>query len=307
MDVARLPRAPGVYRFRDAGGRVLYLGRATDLRSRAASYLGDLRDRPHLTAMVARAVRVEAVACASVHEAAWLERNLLEERMPRYNRTPGGAEVPVYVRLDTTPAAPGLHVTHLPGGRAHGPYLGGLRARVAVRALLKIHPLPYASSRPTGAQRDLAALLGVRPEDRDRLAEALDAVLNRRPQAVREVLARLAARRDEAAAALNFEHAARLRDDLAAVEWLTSTQRVTAPGAEDCEVHGWAGGVLVSFAVRDGRLSSWRQRACSARAARPHLARTPAAWRPFAEEAAVLAAALLHTSTNVLPDGLAQP
>jgi len=290
--VARLPRAPGVYRFRDAGGRVLYVGRATDLRSRAASYFGDLRDRSHLAAMVARTARVEAVACASVHEAAWLERNLLEERMPRYNRTAGGAEVPVYLRLDTTPAAPGLHVAHLPGGRAHGPYLGGLRARLAVRALLKIHPLPYASSRPTGAQRDLAARFGVRPEDRDRLAEALDAVLNRRPQAVREALAALTARRDEAAAALNFESAARLHDELAAVEWLTSTQRVTTPGAPECEVHGWSGGVLVSFAVRGGRLSSWRQRACSSRAAGPHLARTPAQWHAFAEETAALAAAL---------------
>jgi excinuclease ABC subunit C len=73
---ALLPLAPGVYRFRDATGRVLYLGRATSLRSRVASYWGDLGGRAHLGRMMARVVRVEAVACDSVHEAAWLERRL---------------------------------------------------------------------------------------------------------------------------------------------------------------------------------------------------------------------------------------
>jgi hypothetical protein len=54
---ALLPLAPGVYRFRDATGRVLYLGRATSLRSRVASYWGDLGDRAHLSRMMARVAR----------------------------------------------------------------------------------------------------------------------------------------------------------------------------------------------------------------------------------------------------------
>src|ERR1700761_8486548 len=90
--VPRLPAEPGVYRFRDARGRVLYVGRATALRARVGSYWSDLRGRRHLTRMVAQVARIEAVACGSVHEAAWLERNLLETAMPRWNRTPGGQE-----------------------------------------------------------------------------------------------------------------------------------------------------------------------------------------------------------------------
>jgi excinuclease ABC subunit C len=82
--VARLPAEPGVYRFRDGNGRVLYVGRAVRLRRRVASYWSDLRDRRHLAPMVARIARVEAVSCDSEHEAAWLERNLLERRMPRW-------------------------------------------------------------------------------------------------------------------------------------------------------------------------------------------------------------------------------
>lgn len=297
-EVSHLPREPGVYRFRDGNGRVLYVGRATDLRSRTASYFGNLGNRPHLGRMVARVARIEAVACASVHEAAWLERNLLEDRMPRWNRTPGGQEVPLYLRLDGGPATPGLHLTHRPDRATHGPFLGGSRTRLAVRALHRIKPLPYAADRLTGAERAMAALHGVRPEDRDRLARALSEILDRRPQAVREAREALTTRRDEASAALDFERAARIQDEIAAVEWLTSTQRATDPAGPDCEIHGWADGVLVSFTVRDGRLSGWRQRACGERTAETHLSRTPPAWQHFALRNAELAAALQVTARS---------
>lgn len=104
--IGQLPEGPGVYRFRDDRGRVLYIGRATGLRSRVGSYWSDLRDRDHLAPMIARAARIEAVSCESVHEAAWLERNLLEVSLPRWNRTPGGQESAVYIRMDTRPSAP---------------------------------------------------------------------------------------------------------------------------------------------------------------------------------------------------------
>jgi hypothetical protein len=107
------------------------------LRRRVASYWGDLGDRPHLSRMVERIARVE-VACASEHEAAWLERNLPERSSPRWNRTPGGQEAEVRIRLDASPRAPGLSVVH--AGRPEqasrvrhfGPYLGGTRVRFEV-------------------------------------------------------------------------------------------------------------------------------------------------------------------------------
>ena len=70
-----LPHEPGVYRFRDERDRVMYVGRASDLRSRTRSYWGDLHGRRHLRRMVGQIARVEALVCQSVHEAAWLERN----------------------------------------------------------------------------------------------------------------------------------------------------------------------------------------------------------------------------------------
>ncbi|MET7337919.1 nucleotide excision repair endonuclease [Nonomuraea sp. NPDC005650] len=131
---ARLPREPGVYRFRDRRGQILYLGRATDLRSRVRSYWGDLRDRLHLTEMVARIVRVEAVVCGSVHEAAWLERNLLEADLPRWNRTPGGAVNSIYILVDPRPRTAGVrtsHVARFDGVIDFGPRLGGTNAGAA--------------------------------------------------------------------------------------------------------------------------------------------------------------------------------
>jgi len=181
--VRRLPAAPGVYRFRDEHGRVLYIGRATELRYRVDSYWGDLRGRRHLSRMVARIARVEAATCDSVHEAAWLERNLLEHGLPPWNRVPGGQEVPVYLRLDDRPGAPGLHVVHSgqePGpGRLFGPYLGGAKARLAVAALGRVLPLAYAGARLDGAARDLARVRGVAPPQRAELVAAVAAVLDR--------------------------------------------------------------------------------------------------------------------------------
>ncbi len=309
--VTRLPATPGVYRFRDERGRVLYIGRATQLRRRVASYWGDLRDRRHLYRMVARIARVEAVACDSEHEAAWLERNLLQRSMPPWNRTAGGQEVPVYLRLDARPSAPGLTVAHTgaappdssasgataaeagPGVRWFGPYLGGDRVRLAVTALHRVLPLPYAGTGLAGSGRELAATLGVRPADRERLVETLAAVLGRDPAAVATVRAELAARRERASGALAFELAGRLHAELDAVDWLTSPQRVTLSSAGQATVSGWAGGVLVRFEIRAGRLETWTQRSCTEAAARRYVATCPEDWADFARRNAALAAALL--------------
>jgi len=287
---AGLPSAPGVYRFRDARGRVLYVGRATELRARVGSYGGDLRDRRHLRRMIPQVTRIEAVACDSVHEAAWLERNLLEESLPRWNRTAGGEEVPAYLRLDARPATAGLRLTHeagqpVAGVRVFGPYLGGTRARLAVSALHRVHPLSATGSGLSGAERELAARRGV--GDREELAEAVAAVLRRDPVAVATARQELERVRDRAAAALAFELAGRVQEELRALGWVTAAQQVTTLEPVDLLVRGWADGWQVSFAVRAGRVRSWSQRRCARPPQEP-----PAAWAGFARRNAELAATL---------------
>jgi excinuclease ABC subunit C len=285
-----------VYRFRDESGKALYIGRATDLRRRVASYWGNLRDRPRLRRMVARVARVEALECASEHEAAWLERNLLEQSKPRWNRIVGGLEVEVYIGLHDY-----LEVRHAPGGRGlvFGPYLGGDKVRLAVSGLHRVIPLAYAGERLGGSDREMARVRGVAPGSRSELAEALVAVLNRDLTAAHWVRTELEARRDGASEALAYELAARIHAEREALDWVLAEQKATRPDAgRDGQVHGWADGILVSLHIRQGRVRSWTQQPCEEPAAKAKVDTTPDEWRHFARRNAELAARLVEAASG---------
>jgi excinuclease ABC subunit C len=295
--VARLPAEPGVYRFRDEHDRVLYVGRAVDLRRRVGSYRGDLRDRRHLAPMVKRIARIEALVCASAHEAWWLERNLLERYLPPWNRTRGGQEVPVFIQLDTSTRSAGLRLIReaeqaREQGRVFGPYLGGRRVRLAIAALRRVYPICYSGDGLTSAERDLARLRRVGPADRAEIASALTAVLDRRPDAVRALCARLAELRDAAASDLAFERAGQLHEEIAAIRWIMAPQQVTGLERYDLDVAGWAAGVLVRFEIRGGALGAWHQEPSPDKPPAEPAATTPARWITFADRNAHLAAAL---------------
>ena len=288
-----------MYRFSDAAGRVLYLGRAVSLRRRVISYWGDLGDRGHLAPMVARTPRSRAVVCDSAHEAAWLERNLLRAILPRWNRAPGGGqEKEVWIRLSESALRPGR------GGRAPAVVFArraalGARTWAACRCAGPRRDCrgccrwPTPASTPAGTRRELARVFGVSAAERDELAPTLAAVLDRDPAAVASVRERLSARRDAAAAALAFEFAARLHRELEALAWVTAEQKVTRATPDDFDVCGWADGRLIRFTVRGGRLSGWTQRACAAAAAGWDVAATPPEWAGFARRNAEPAARLV--------------
>ena len=303
--IAGLPGTPGVYRFWNARGSVLYIGRATTLRNRVASYWSDLRERGHLAPMVARVARIEAVACDSPHEAAWLERNLLEASLPPWNRTAGGQENLAYIRMDQRPPAPGLTAEHLrwPAGNAQyfGPYLGGLQVRQAVAALHRILPLSYTATGLRGAQPDMARARGFAGADREELIATLTAVLQRQPGALAWARAELEQLRNRATEALAFELAGRIQSEIGALDWVTCPQGVTTMDAGDFDVYGWSGNVLVHFGIRGGRLCQWSQCRCSPSRAAPQLAATPAGWAGFVQRNAELAAALAERSAEPAP------
>ena len=140
----------------------------------------------------------------------------------------------------------------------------------------------------------MAADRGVAAGDRAALAATVAAVLEREPDAVAQARDALVACRDRAAAAAAFELAGRIHAELGGLEWITGVQRVTALDGGDADVGGWADSVLVTFAIRDGRLRGWSQRpAATAAGVAAELAATPPAWRDFARRNAELAAALL--------------
>ncbi|MGW6198008.1 GIY-YIG nuclease family protein [Kribbella sp. NPDC055110] len=295
--VRELPTGPGVYRFRDDAGKVLYIGRARNLRRRVQSYWVNLGDRPHLQRMVRRIARVEGVWCDSEHEAAWLERNLLEHSKPRWNRTEGGAEVVGYIRL-ADGSKPGLRFEHTVsgGGPYFGPYLGGLRIRQAISGLHRVLPLQYTVE-GNGSAEEFGRLFGIGPADRDALARTASAVLSKDPAAVEALRDELVRRRDRAAGELRYEFAAKVQGELEALEWICSEQKVAWLEPRDADVYGWADGVLVRFELRGGRMCTWTQRAVGEATARERVAATPALWRTFARRNAELAARLLKVTS----------
>ncbi len=249
--------------------------------------------------MVSRIERVEAAACDSEHEAAWLERNLLEQAKPRWNRAIGGLETSVYIGLNRR-----LEVRHERSGPGlvFGPYLGGDKVRLAVSGLHRVIPLAYAGDRLNGFDRDMARVRGVTPDSREELVSVAIAVLKRDAAAGARVRRDLRERRDSAAVALAFELAARIQAELEALDWVLAEQKVTRPeNAVDVDVHGWSGGLLVTFQLRGGRMRSWTQRPSDERAARPCVEATPDEWRPFADRNAQLAARLLDLGTASIP------
>jgi excinuclease ABC subunit C len=294
--IGRLPDGPGVYRFRDDDGRVLYIGRATCLRSRVGSYWSDLHDRAHLAPMVARVERVEAVRCESVHEAAWLERNLLETSLPRWNKTQGGQESAIYIRLDAGPAAAGLTAVYRPQPddqvRYFGPYLGGLRVRQAIAALHRVLPLSYTRARLAGAEAEMARTRSVAAHDRTHIAASLTTLLNREPAAIARARGELEDLRDRAAAELSYEFAAQIQQEIAAVDWVTCPQRISTMDAVDRMASGWSDGMLVQFKIIAGRVCGWSQRACGRASAARALAETPPEWTGFMNLNPELAASL---------------
>jgi len=259
--LALLPRRPGVYILRDSFGRVIYVGRSGDLATRVRSYWGDLADRPHLVRMVERVAWLEPVVCASEHEAAFLESDLLARHRTRYNRTLG-MESCVWLRLDANPRTPGLEVAHeacpADGASWFGPYLGWEPVRQAAAGLARLYPLRHTGSRISRSDREMARSLGVSEADRETLVAAVDRVLRRDAAAVGGAVRELEALRDRAARLLMFEQAEQLQRQLRGLRKVAEPQKLAGLEPVDHDFLAVAGAgaaaVLVILALRSGRL-----------------------------------------------------
>jgi excinuclease ABC subunit C len=133
---------------------------------------------------------------------------------------------------------------------------------------------------------------GVAGDDRAALIGSLTAILERQPAAVSWAHRQLEQLRDHAAATLAYEFAARIHDEIDALGWVSSPQRVATMDATELTIAGWSGGMLVQFLIRGGRLCHWSQRSTSLPSVAPALAATPAAWRSFTQRNAEVAVSL---------------
>jgi DNA polymerase-3 subunit epsilon len=311
-----LPRAPGVYRFLDRDGRVLYVGKSTDLRARVRSYFyGDERKKVEDLLTATTAVRGEP--CASELEALVVEARRIREHEPRFNRRGKGWRRYAYLKLDPSEAFPRLKVVRAAkpdDGCAYlGPFANGARARLAKEAIEEVVPIRRCTKTMGRSTRFAPCVLAdmgrctapcdgrVDPERYAELVRGLISSLS----APGGLLGALEARIGRLADQERFEEAALARDRLRALAEALWRARVDAwiVGAGHLELVDPAGHVLAFErgalrTVADGRdspqplaLPCARERADELAAVRSWLAAHPelrlqACERPPAEPVA---------------------
>ena len=273
----QVPESPGVYRFRDAQGRVIYVGKAKSLRPRLGSYFQDIAAlHPRTQQMVTTAASVEWTVVGTEVEALALEYSWIKEFDPRFNVKYRDDKSYPYLAVTLAEQFPRVQVMRgakRPGTRYFGPYGHAWAIRETVDLLLRVFPVRTCSSGVfrRAAQSGRPCLLGyidkcaapcvgrVTPEEHRALAEDFcDFMAGDTAKFVR----RLERRMQEASAALEFENAGRLRDDIAALQRATEKNAVVLPDGTDADVFALAGDDLEAavqvFHVRGGRIRGQR-------------------------------------------------
>src|ERR671916_481570 len=237
--LATIPRAPGVYLMRDANENVVYVGKAKNLRDRVGTYfsqpLGYTRKMDGLIESLSR-IQVEVVG--SELEALLLESQLIRRYQPRYNTALRSHEQYPFIRIDVANSWPRVSLAKArkdDGARYFGPFRSTTTARKTVDLINRVVPLrtcsrSFRDARSYGSpclQLDLGRCLGpcVGQADRDQYMSLVRRVVDYvdgRDQSLHDLLW---SGLEDAAAALDFERASRLRRDLQASLTLTAAQR----------------------------------------------------------------------------------
>jgi|KBSSwiStaDraftv2_1062776.scaffolds.fasta_scaffold13420_3 excinuclease ABC subunit C len=241
-----LSHRPGVYRMLNATGETLYVGKARDLKKRVANYFQKSEHEPRIAAMIAQVARVETTVTHSEGEALLLENNFIKSHEPRYNILFRDDKSYPYVCISGDPF-PQLrfHRGALDRrNRYFGPFPGAGAVRDGIATLQKVFMLRTCEntvfanrSRPCmlyQIQRCTAPCVGFIGEQEYR-DDVEGAALFLRGKA-NEVLIQLQTQMEAAAAALEFERAARIRDKISRLQTLQSRQFVESATAGDIDV-----------------------------------------------------------------------
>jgi excinuclease ABC subunit C len=275
--IRALPAQPGVYLYKNAEGEVIYVGKAKSLRSRVRSYLLEASQANAKTGSLMReAVDIDYILVANEHEALALENNLIKQRKPRFNILLRDDKTYPYVKLTLNERYPKVFVTRRlrkDGGAYYGPYFpGNLAYRVAELIhrsfLLPSCKVDLSRSHPRAClEYYIHRCLGpcveglTTPEAyKQAVRDAQLFLEGRQAELERALTARMLA----AAAAEQFEAAARLRDQLTTVHQLQEKQRIaTAEQDDDADVFGYhfeAGSLAVNlFHMRGGKIVDRRE------------------------------------------------
>ncbi|AHH19269.1 UvrABC system protein C [Nocardia nova SH22a] len=272
-----IPVEPGVYKFRDSYRQVIYVGKAKSLRSRLNSYFADVSSlHPRTRQMVTTAASVEWTVVSTEVEALQLEYNWIKEFDPRFNvRYRDDKSYPM-LAVSMNEEYPRVFVyrgARKKGVRYFGPYAHAWAIRETVDLLLRVFPVRTCSAGVFKRHRQIGrpCLLGyidkcsapcigrVDADEHRRIVEDFcDFLAGRTDRMVRDLERRM----QSAAADLDFESAARLRDDIAALKRALEKQAVVLGTGTDADVIAFATDELEVavqiFHVRDGRVRGQR-------------------------------------------------
>lgn len=245
--IAHLPRTPGVYLMKAGDGRVLYVGKARDLRSRVASYFQNSSDLlstrgPEIAHMAAQVEDIDFLDCETEVDALLTENRLIKDIQPQYNERLKDDKSFPYLEITTGEDFPGVYVTRKPrirGSRLFGPFINAAGLREAVNALQRVFKfrtcemeiraddnrrrffrpcLLHAINQCTAPCADLIS------------REAYAADIRRLIQLLRSrrsaLLRRMEREMKQAAAQRRFEQAAVLRDRIRAIQSLSLSGNV---------------------------------------------------------------------------------
>jgi excinuclease ABC subunit C len=267
--VEQLPNEPGVYVMRDRKGRVVYVGKARRLRARVRQYFNGTDTRLFVPALGKLLGDIEAIVTSNDKEAMLLENNLIKRGQPRFNVKLRDDKQYLVLRLDTRAAWPKLEVVRnirQDGASYFGPYHSASSARHTLRVVNRHFKLRTCSdfvlahrTRPClQYQIDRCPAPCVYEVDRERYAEQVRDVGLFLAGRHRELITGLQTRMQTAAESLEFELAARVRDQLEAIETTLERQDVVGTGELDQDVVGmYREGGNVEFVlmhVRQGKL-----------------------------------------------------
>ncbi|MET8144197.1 excinuclease ABC subunit UvrC [Sphaerisporangium sp. NPDC005288] len=272
-----IPESPGVYRFRDAHGRVIYVGKAKSLRQRLNSYFADFAGlHPRTQTMLTTAAGVDWTVVGTEVEALQLEYSWIKEFDPRFNvkyRDDKSYPFLAVTMGDDFPRVQVLRGAKRKGTRYFGPYSHAWAIRETVDLLLRVFPVRTCSAGvfKRAGQIGRPCLLGyidkcsapcvgnVTPEQHRELAEDFcDFMAGNTGRFIK----RLERAMREAAAAEEYERAARLRDDIQALQRALEKQAVVLGEGTDCDVVALTEDPLEAavqvFYVRGGRIRGQR-------------------------------------------------
>ncbi len=263
-----VPREPGVYLFKDRSGKVLYIGKAKNLNKRIHSYFSKGKDHPYkLSLILTNAETIEHIITATEKEALILEGNLIKRYRPRYNVIlKDDANYPL-LKLDINNRYPRLTIVRRmknDGDLYFGPFTSASAVRSTLRLIGPVFPLRKCKTKGTPKRSrpclnyQLGRCLGpccldVRVEDYQEIVDQVKLFLEGRSK---ELISQLREIMQKASRELDFEKAARVRDQIRAVEKTVERQTVVSTQMKDQDVIGLSrsgkeAGIVILF-VRSG-------------------------------------------------------